>query len=61
MVTVRYLELGRTLAGSVVEADVKSVPAVVEIEYGRLLTIASLGLGEPLPTSEARFVRSGRG
>ena len=61
MVTVRYLELGRTLAGSVVEADVKSVPAVVEIEYGRLLTIASLGLGEPLPTSEARFVLSGPG
>jgi len=61
MVTVRYLELGRTFGGTVVEADVKSDPAVVEIEYGRLITIASLGMGEPLPTAEARFVLSGPG
>ncbi|MCB1026156.1 MAG: hypothetical protein KDB24_00140 [Microthrixaceae bacterium] len=61
MVTVRYLELGRSLGGSVVEADVASDPAVVEIEYGRLITVASLGVGEPLPTSETRFVLTGPG
>ena len=61
MVTVRYLELGRTLGGTVVEADVKSEPSVVEIEYGRLVTIASLGVGEPLPTTAARFVLTGPG
>ncbi len=59
MVTVRFLEMGRSVGGTVVEADVKSEPSVVEIEYGRLITIASLGLGDPLPTAEARFVLSG--
>lgn len=59
MVTVRFLELGRSVGGTVVEADVKSEPSVVEIEYGRLITIASLGLGDPLPTAETRFVLSG--
>lgn len=61
MVTVRYLELGRSYGGTVVEADVKSEPSVVEIEYGRLITIASLGIGEPMPTTEARFILSGLG
>lgn len=61
MVTVRYLELGRSVGGTVVEADLKSEPSVVEIEYGRLVTIASLGIGEPMPTTEARFVLSGPG
>lgn len=59
MVTVRYLEAGRTIGGRVVEADVKAEPASIEIEYARLISIASVGIGEPLPTTETRFVLSG--
>ncbi len=59
MVTVRYLEAGRTVGGRVVEADVKADPALIEIEYARLISIASVGIGEPLPATEARFFLSG--
>lgn len=59
MVTLRYLEAGRTVGGRVVEADVKADPAVIEIEYAQLISIASVGIGEPLPAVEARFVLSG--
>lgn len=59
MVTVRYLEAGRTIGGRVVDADVRAEPASIEIEYTSLISIASVGAGEPLPTSEARFVLSG--
>jgi hypothetical protein len=61
MVTVRYLEAGRTAGGRVVEADVKSQPATIEIEYARLLSIAKLEVGVPLRTSDARFVLQGHG
>lgn len=59
MVTLRYLEAGRTVGGRVVEADVKSEPASIEIEYARLISIAAVGIGEPLPVAEAHFVLSG--
>lgn len=61
MVTVRYLELGRTATGTVVEADLRSDPAIVEIEYGRLVSIAAIGMGQPLSTSVALFVLRGPG
>lgn len=59
MVTLRYLEAGRTVGGRVVEADVKADPAVIEVEYAQLISIASVGIGDPLPAVEARFVLSG--
>lgn len=59
MVTLRYLEAGRTVGGRVVEADVKADPAVIEVEYAQLISIASVGVGDPLPSVEARFVLSG--
>lgn len=59
MVTLRYLEAGRTVGGRVVEADVKAEPASIEIEYTQLISIASIGIGDPLPAVQARFVLSG--
>ncbi|HZN13899.1 MAG TPA: hypothetical protein VFB78_06520 [Acidimicrobiales bacterium] len=59
MVTVRYLEIGRTEDGRVVDADAKSTPAVIEIEYAHLLSIASFEVGQPLANAEARFVLTG--
>jgi hypothetical protein len=59
MVTVRYLEAGRTVGGRVIGADLRSEPATVEIEYTRLISIAAMGVGNPLPTAEATFVLQG--
>lgn len=56
MVTVRYLEAGRTVGGRVVEADLQSTPASIEIEFAKLLSIASLEGGVPLPTVDVHFV-----
>ncbi|MEJ7765323.1 MAG: hypothetical protein WKF86_07495 [Acidimicrobiales bacterium] len=56
MVTVRYLEAGRTAGGRVVEADVKATPVTIEIEFAQLLSIASLEGGTPLPMVDVRFV-----
>lgn len=61
MVTVRYLEAGRTVAGRVIDVDLRSDPASVEIEYTRLISIAAIGVGDPLPTTEANFVLTGPG
>ncbi|MGI8985008.1 MAG: hypothetical protein ACR2HM_10850 [Acidimicrobiales bacterium] len=59
MVTVRYLEAGRTVGGRVIEADLKSSPALVEVEYARLLSIADVGVGVPLDVTVVRFVLQG--
>lgn len=59
MVTLRFLEHGRTVGGRVIEADLKSRPALVEVEYSRLLSIAAIGIGVPLPSVEASFVLRG--
>lgn len=59
MVTVRYLEAGRTVGGRVVEADVRAEPATIEIEYAELISIGVLELGDPLPLVDARFVLRG--
>ena len=56
MVTIRYLEPGRTVIGRVVDSDLKSEPATVEVEYSRLISIATIGLGDALPMSEAEYV-----
>lgn len=55
MVTVRYLEAGRTVGGRVIDTDLKNDPVTVEIEYARLISIAEVGVGNPLPVSEARY------
>jgi hypothetical protein len=59
MVTIRYLEAGRSVGGRVVDTDLRSSPAKVEVEYVRLVSIAELGSGQPLPVSDARFVLRG--
>ncbi|MCP3938387.1 MAG: hypothetical protein GY708_23820 [Actinomycetia bacterium] len=60
MVTIRYLEAGRTVGGRVIESDLKSSPALVEIEYARLTSIADIGAGSPLPTEPIRFTIVGQ-
>lgn len=59
MVTIRYLEAGKTVGGRVIDADLKSDPATVEIEYARLISIADVGVGDPLPVRDAGFVLRG--
>ena len=61
MVTLRYLEAGRTVGGRVVEADVKASPANVEVEFTDLLSVAAIGLGQALPAAESTFVLRGPG
>ncbi len=59
MVTIRYLEAGRSASGRVIEVDLKNEPAVVEVEYARLLSIADIGVGNELPVADTHFVLSG--
>lgn len=59
MVTIRYLEAGRSASGRVIEVDLKNEPAVVEVEYARLLSIADIGVGDQLEVADTRFVLSG--
>lgn len=59
MVTVRYLEAGRTVSGRVIDSDLRSSPAVLEIEYARLVSIADMGVGAPLPSAAFTFVLRG--
>jgi hypothetical protein len=59
MVTIRFLEAGRTIGGRVIDADLRSDPATVEIEYSRLLSIAEIGIGDRLPVREIQFVLRG--
>lgn len=61
MVSIRYLEQGRTVGGTVIEADLKSEPATVEIEFNRLFSIAAIGMGQPLPAAPTLFVLRGPG
>lgn len=49
MVSVRFLESAVTRTGRVIEVDVKSRPALVEIEYSKLVSLADLGVGESFP------------
>lgn len=59
MVTIRYLEAGRSVGGRVIDADLKNDPVTVEIEYARLISIADVGIGNPLPVSDARYALRG--
>lgn len=55
MVTIRYLEAGRTLTGRVVDHDLSANPATVEIEYARLASLVEIRQGVALPTSRQSF------
>jgi hypothetical protein len=55
MVTVRYLEAGSTIGGRVIEADLKSDPVTIEIEFSRLISIAGVGDGQALPAIDVSF------
>jgi hypothetical protein len=61
MVSVRYLEEGRTVGGTVLESDLTGDTATVEIEFNRLVSIAAIGMGEPLPSEPAMFTLRGPG
>lgn len=61
MVTVRYLEAGRSITGRIVEIDLDSEPIVVEIEYARLVSIATIGVTDAYPTERFSFVLTERG
>lgn len=56
MVSIRFLEAGTTVAGRITEADLKSIPSRIEVEYSQLTSIAEIAKGESLSTTEARFV-----
>lgn len=61
MVTLRYLEAGKSVSGRIIESDLKSSPALVEIEYARLTSLANVGAGTALDTKTARFTIVGQG
>ncbi len=48
MVSLRFLEVGRTSTGRIIESDLKSRPALVEVEYSALESLAEMNLGSPL-------------
>jgi hypothetical protein len=58
-VAVRYLDVGRTVDGRIVEADVQAATATVEIEFTRLVSIADLGAADALPMVETRLTLHG--
>lgn len=55
MVTIRYLEAGRSVTARIVDTDLKRTPGTVEVEYRRLISVAAIGLGEPLSVTVTRF------
>lgn len=59
-VTARFLETGRVTNGRVVEVDLLSRPAVVELEFTRLVSIVDTGAGEALPLVDRAFLLRGR-
>lgn len=58
-VSVRYLEAGRTIGGRIVEVDLASSPALIEIEYARLTPLYALPHGTALASVTSQFVVSG--
>ena len=55
MVSLRFLEVGRTSTGRIIESDLKSRPALVEVEYSALESLADMHLGSPLPNVRHGF------
>ncbi len=60
MVTLRYLEAGKSVSGRIIESDLKSSPALVEIEYARLMSLIEVGAGAALETKSSRFTVVGQ-
>ncbi len=56
MVSLRFLESGRTIEGHVVEADLESGPALLEIEYVRVTSLFEIGVRSPIPMVGSRVV-----
>ena len=50
LVTMRFLESGREVEGRIVEVDVETSPAMIEVQFGFLHSLAELTDAEPLPT-----------
>jgi hypothetical protein len=59
MVSLRFLEVGRTSTGRIIESDLKSRPALVEVEYSALESLAAMHLGISLPIVRLGFRVSG--
>jgi hypothetical protein len=48
--------VGRTVSGRILETDLKTTPATIEVQYTRLVSIADIAAGHVLPTAPAGFV-----
>jgi hypothetical protein len=55
MVLVRFMEIGRTAYGRIVESDLVSEPTRIEVEYENLTSIADIASGRTLPSSDMQF------
>ena len=55
MVSIRFLESGRTVHGRLVELDVASHPALLEVDYSGLVSLAELEVGLPMPVVRASY------
>ena len=55
VVILHYPNQDDAVKGRVIEADVDSYPAVVEIEHAKLTSVADTGNATPLPTSIVQF------
>ena len=54
MVTIRFLDRPQIVSGRIVEADLETDPAVIEVEYAPLLSLGLAGTARSFPTSPAR-------
>jgi hypothetical protein len=59
MVSLRFLEAGRSSNGRVIEVDLTSDPPFVEVEYVQLLSIAEIVTGSEPPSTSVHFVLIG--
>lgn len=55
MVSVRFLESGVTVEGRLVEIDLESVPALLEIEFGTVASLYEVGVRVPIPMISSRI------
>lgn len=55
MVTIRFLEAGRTVGGRIVGTDLITDPPNVEVQYSRIVSVADIGVGTALSSQETSF------
>ena len=55
MVSLRFPESGRSVHGRLVELDLASDPALLEVDYTGLVSLAELEVGLPMPVLRASY------